>query len=163
MTLRHQIRLNTHAWAVLLGHITGFAAVNAWSSVQQAIPRAFCPAVPVAAYLGISYIYRAWTFLEGGFVLWSRSPNSCWNYNLKFYKSFKSAGTTARWRYERTMADGEEDEYEEIWGECVAETEDEVISLSVSFLIAQVLLGSYAESCVLQLVAILYEQSAGMC
>eukprot|EP00439_Symbiodinium_sp_Y106_P028364 s7477_g3.t1 len=37
------------------------------------------------------------------------------------------------------MADGEEDEYEEIWGECVAETEDEVISLSVSFLIAQVL------------------------
>ncbi|CAE7531944.1 unnamed protein product [Symbiodinium sp. CCMP2592] len=101
----HQIRLNTHAWAVLLGHVTGFAAVNAWSSVQQAIPRALCPAVPVAAYLGISYIYR----------------------------------TTARWRYERTMADGEEDEYEEIWGECVAETEDEVISLSVSFLIAQVL------------------------
>ena len=48
------------------------------------------------------------------------------------------------------MADGEEDEYEEIWGECAAETEDEVISLSVSFLIAQVLLGPYTESYVLQ-------------
>ena len=44
------------------------------------------------------------------------------------------------------MADGEEDEYEVIWGECVAETEDEVISLSVSFLIVQVLLGCQADS-----------------
>ena len=36
---------------------------------------------------------------------------------------------------------------EVIWGECVAETEDEVISLSVSFLIAQVFLGSSIEAC----------------
>ena len=104
---RHQIRLNTHAWAVLMGHITGFAAVNAWSSLQQALPRLWCPVVPVLAYISISVVYD----------------------------------TTARWRYERTMADGEEDEYEVIWGECVAETEDEVISLSVSFLLVQVLPG----------------------
>ena len=143
--------MNTHAWAVLLGHVTGFAAVNAWSSVQQVIPRAFCPAVPVAAYLGISCIYGAWTFLEGGVVLWSRSASSCCNYiPSKILPCYTSAGTTARWRYERTMADGEEDEYEEIGGECAAETEDEVISLSVSFLIAQVLLGPYTESYVLQ-------------
>ncbi|CAE7468679.1 unnamed protein product [Symbiodinium pilosum] len=44
-----------------------------------------------------------------------------------------------------------EDEYEVIWGECVAETEDEVISLSVSFLIAQVFPAFEAEELLLVL------------
>ncbi|CAK9071443.1 unnamed protein product [Durusdinium trenchii] len=101
----HDIKLNTHAWGILLGHVTGFAAVNAWSSLQQVVPSFLSFLVPIVAFASISGIYKA----------------------------------TARWRYEKTMADGEEDEFEVIWGEHVAETEDEVISLSVSFLTVQLL------------------------
>ena len=104
-TPRHDIKLNTHAWGILLGHVTGFAAVNAWSSLQQVVPSFLSFLVPIVAFASISGIYKA----------------------------------TARWRYEKTMADGEEDEFEVIWGEHVAETEDEVISLSVSFLTVQLL------------------------
>jgi len=42
-------------------------------------------------------------------------------------------------RYKITMRDGEEDEFEAIWRERTAETEDEVISLAVSFSIVQML------------------------
>lgn len=42
-------------------------------------------------------------------------------------------------RYKITMRDGEEDEFEEIWRERTAETEDEVIALAVSFSIVQML------------------------
>ncbi|CAJ1365670.1 unnamed protein product [Effrenium voratum] len=99
------IKLNTHAWSILLGHVTGFAAVNAWSTLQQAVPSALRFAVPAAAFAGISGIYKV----------------------------------TEHWRFQKTMADGEEDEFEVIWGEHVAETEDEVISLSISFLVSQLL------------------------
>jgi len=103
----HEIRLNTHAAAVLMGHVTGFAAVNAWGILQQAVPRSFwpCAMVPPLSFFGISWVYEI----------------------------------TKYFRYKKTMADGEEDEYEELWGERVAETEDEVISLAVSFLSVQML------------------------
>ncbi|CAL1171756.1 unnamed protein product [Cladocopium goreaui] len=42
-------------------------------------------------------------------------------------------------RYKITMRDGQEDEFEELWRERTAETEDEVIALAVSFSIAQML------------------------
>ena len=37
----------------------------------------------------------------------------------------------------QTELDGEEDHFEELWGEQVAETEDDVMSLAVSFLLVQ--------------------------
>lgn len=103
----HEIRLNTHAAATLMGHVTGFAAVNAWGILQQAVPRSFwpCAMVPPLSFFGISWVYEI----------------------------------TKYFRHKKTMADGEEDEYEELWGERVAETEDEVISLAVSFLSVQIL------------------------
>lgn len=105
--LMHDIQLDTHAAAVLMGHVTGFAAVNAWGFLQQAVPRTFwcCAAVPPLSFLGISWVYKATRYV----------------------------------RHKKTFADGEEDEYEVVWGEHVAETEDEVISLAVSFLAVQML------------------------
>jgi len=105
--LMHEIQLDTHAAAVLMGHVNGFAAVNAWGFLQQAVPRTFwcCAAIPPLSFFGISWVYRATRYV----------------------------------RHKKTFADGEEDEYEVIWGEHVAETEDEVISLSVSFLAVQML------------------------
>eukprot|EP00435_Cladocopium_sp_Y103_P013642 s419_g3.t1 len=103
--LMHDIQLDTHAAAVLMGHVTGFAAVNAWGVLQQAVPRTFwcCAAIPPLSFCGISWVYQATRYV----------------------------------RHKKTFADGEEDEYEVVWGEHVAETEDEVISLSVSFLAVQ--------------------------
>lgn len=90
-----------------MGHATGFAAVNMWSILQQAVYRNFwcCLTIPVVSFFGISLIYQL----------------------------------TERVRHYKTMADGEEDEFEALWGERVAETEDEVIALTVSFLLVQVL------------------------
>lgn len=101
------IELNTHAWSILLGHATGFAAKNACSALQQAVPRNFlcCAMIPVFAFLVISLIYSATNLL----------------------------------RHHKAMADGEEDEFEALWAEYAAETEDEVISLAVSFLVVQML------------------------
>lgn len=101
------IKLNTHAWSILLGHATGFAAKNACSMLQQTVPRNFwcCGLVPIISFFGICLIYRATNFF----------------------------------RYIKTMADGEEDEFEMLWGEYTTETEDEVISLAISFLVVQML------------------------
>jgi len=101
----HAIKLNTEAWGILLGHATGFAAKNACSIMQQAVPRSFffVAAMPVASFLMISMIYRATDWL----------------------------------RYKKTMADGVEDEFEALWRHRAAETEDEVISLAVSFVVVQ--------------------------
>lgn len=33
--------MNTEAWGILLGHVTGFAAKNACSRLQQVMPRSF--------------------------------------------------------------------------------------------------------------------------
>jgi len=101
------IKLNTEAWGILLGHATGFAAKNACSSLQQAVPRNFffVALTPLLFFGIIILVYHA----------------------------------TECFRYKIMMRDGEEDEFEEIWRERVAETEDEVIALAVSFSIVQML------------------------
>ncbi|CAL1150633.1 unnamed protein product [Cladocopium goreaui] len=101
------VKINTVCWATLLGHVTGFAAINAWGTLQQAAPRILpCSfLVPALAFAGIFCIYQA----------------------------------TEKLRKKWTDMDGEEDEFEKLWAEEVAETEDDVMSLAVSFLLVQAL------------------------
>ena len=101
------VKINTICWATLLGHVTGFAAINAWGTLQQAVPRdlLWCTLIPAVALFAIFCIYQA----------------------------------TERLRRKWTELDGEEDEFEKLWGEEVAETEDDVMSLCVSFLLVQTL------------------------
>eukprot|EP00438_Fugacium_kawagutii_P033723 Skav220003 [mRNA] locus=scaffold947:105005:109000:+ [translate_table: standard] len=101
------IKINTVCWATLLGHVTGFAAINAWGTLQQAVPRnLLCTfLVPGLAFAGIFCFYQA----------------------------------TEKLRKKWTDLDGEEDEFEKLWAEEVAETEDDVMSLAVSFLLVQAL------------------------
>jgi len=101
------VEANVECYAILLGHITGFAAINAWGTLQQAVPRnlVWCGLVPVITLVGILCIY---------------------------------AGTDTLREY-KTLADDEEDEWEKLWDEEVAETEDDVMALAVSFLLVQVL------------------------
>ncbi|CAK9058275.1 unnamed protein product [Durusdinium trenchii] len=101
------VKINTVCWATLLGHVTGFAAINAWGTLQQAVPRNLlcCGLIPLVTFAGIWSIYQA----------------------------------TEKLRKIQIEQDEEEDEFEELWGEEVAETENDVMSLAVSFLLVQAL------------------------
>eukprot|EP00933_Yihiella_yeosuensis_P036245 TRINITY_DN29996_c0_g1_i2.p1 TRINITY_DN29996_c0_g1~~TRINITY_DN29996_c0_g1_i2.p1 ORF type:complete len:1305 (-),score=357.71 TRINITY_DN29996_c0_g1_i2:106-3987(-) len=100
-----QLELNTECWATLLGHITGFASINAWGTLQQALPRSIlvCGVVPFISLLGIRSL-----FIQSDAL-----------------------------RTRVSESDGEVDKQEMLWDEMVEETEDDVLSLAVSFLLVQ--------------------------
>lgn len=99
------IRLNTTCWSTLLGHTSGFASINAWGTLQQAVPRSlvYCGIIPIIAGFCLYWIYQA----------------------------------TDAFRRRHTAVGGEKDQWEVMWEEEVAGTEDDVLCLAVSFLLVQ--------------------------
>lgn len=55
MAVFEAVKTNTVCWATLLGHVTGFAAINAWGTLQQAVPQNLfsCTLVPALTLAGI--------------------------------------------------------------------------------------------------------------
>lgn len=97
-----QRELDLKCWAVILGHITGFASINAWTQLQ--------------AYCGGSVLILPLAF----FSLWGL---------------FKVTDIVREWV--ALVDDGVKDKMEEAWDEATEETEDDVMALTLSFLVVQ--------------------------
>jgi len=102
------VELNIKSYAVLMAHITGFASINAWGSIQQ-------------VYYKKSY--WALVAMPIGFF------GMCAMYSVFDLIRYKIANSD----------DGEVDEYEEKWDDETEEAENDVIGISLSFLVVQVL------------------------
>lgn len=98
------MELNMKTFAVLLAHMTGFASINAWGSIQQL---EFFKLTPILSFLVLPI-------------------SACGQFGLQ--------RITDGIRYRVTMADdGEEDEFEKKWDEECEEAEDDVMGLTLSF------------------------------
>eukprot|EP00746_Dinoflagellata_sp_MGD_P013689 gnl/MRDRNA2_/MRDRNA2_129691_c0_seq1.p1 gnl/MRDRNA2_/MRDRNA2_129691_c0~~gnl/MRDRNA2_/MRDRNA2_129691_c0_seq1.p1 ORF type:complete len:516 (+),score=119.85 gnl/MRDRNA2_/MRDRNA2_129691_c0_seq1:124-1671(+) len=100
---------NMKCWATLLAHMTGFAAINAFGTMQQleifSWNPLFCAlAVPIA----VAGIY-----------------------------GMQRVTDTAREYISTKFGDGEKDEFEHAWDEETEEAENDVMGLALSFLITQ--------------------------
>lgn len=109
-----EVEADAKCFGTLLAHITGFASINAWGSLQQI---AFFSATPAHAFLIIPISF------VGQFLL-QRSTD------------------TLRWKV--AMADGETSEFEEKWDEETEEAENDIMGLTLSFNMIQVV--RYANS-----------------
>lgn len=109
---KEPIELDTKSWAILLGHIGGFAAINAFGNMQQVAAEWKWTLGQVAAWaLGVA----AFAFLA--LVLFFLVTNLI--------------------REKVSGLDGKVDEWEELWDEETEETENDVIALAVSWLVVQ--------------------------
>eukprot|EP00931_Biecheleriopsis_adriatica_P106051 TRINITY_DN80562_c0_g1_i1.p1 TRINITY_DN80562_c0_g1~~TRINITY_DN80562_c0_g1_i1.p1 ORF type:complete len:572 (+),score=171.53 TRINITY_DN80562_c0_g1_i1:140-1717(+) len=103
------MNLDLKCWATILGHITGFATISAWAQVQQMMARE----------------------LIGGAIL--VLPLAFATLELLFWATDYLRHFVALWD------DGTVDRFEELWDEATEETEDDVMGLTLSFLLVQVL------------------------
>jgi len=100
--------LNSQCFAVLLAHMTGFASINAFGTMQQLA------------------IFRCNWWMSALVV------------PIAMQILFAVERFTARVREHIMLADdGEKDDYEELWDESTAEAEDDIMGLTVSFLSVQ--------------------------
>jgi len=91
-------------YAVLSAHLTGFASINAWGGLQQ-LP--FFSSHPVLALLAVV---------------------------IAFFGIIGLQQLTARMRELVAMGDGEKDPFETMWDEETEEAENDVMSLTISFM-----------------------------
>lgn len=105
-----KMKLCLKSYAVLMGHTTGFAAINAWGTVQQ---------------------QTTGEDRDDVLMAWLCVP-------LAFCVTFSIQLLMDKVRdYIALGDDGIKDESEVLWDEAVEETEDDVMSLACSFLMAQ--------------------------
>lgn len=107
-TSKKKTTMNVKCWSVLLAHITGFASLNAWGTLQQAaffkqLPGMELMVVPIAVCFllviqRITDVIREWVSLRG---------------------------------------DQHKDKYELMWDENVEEAENDVMGFTTSFLLVQ--------------------------
>jgi len=98
-----EVELNMKSVAIVLGHLTGFASINAWGSLQHL--EYFSTPLMSFAVLPISIL--------GQFVI-----QRC---------------TDAMRRYVSLSDDGEWDDFEKFWDEEIEECENDIMALSLSF------------------------------
>lgn len=104
-----KVELNVKSYAVLFSHLSGFAAINAWGSLQQSFFKQSSGHVLIVVPIGLIGLFMMYT------------------------------GYGAIRDYIARMDDGEKDEFEEKWNEETEESEHDVAGLSLSFLTVQAL------------------------
>jgi len=101
------VEINVKSLALLLSHVAGFSAINAWGSMQHVVfgrnPFVALLVLPIACF-GLLFVYH-------GFDIFREHVSK--------------------------SDDGEVDEYEEKWDEETEECENDVAGLSLSFLTVQ--------------------------
>lgn len=102
-----EAEVNMKCYAVLLAHLTGFAAINAFGTVQQL----FFASSPLTAYLAVPVAFVAVVALQ-------RVTD-----NIRERVMLGD--------------DGEKDEFEKLWDEETEEAENDVMGLVISFLTIQ--------------------------
>lgn len=108
--------MNMETFARLMGHITGFSAIQAWGTLQQLLVHHLSFGSPLVKHV-----------LAIGSV------------PLTVVGMYYLIRSTDRLRDCIALRDQELDAYEIIWDEKTKETENDVMSLTVSFLLVQVL------------------------
>jgi len=100
--------LNAQCFAVLLAHMTGFASINAFGTVQQ-----------------LAFFRSSW---------WT----SALVVPIASTMLFMASRFTAAIRKHISLRDdGEQDEYEQLWDETTKDAEDDVMGLTISFISVQ--------------------------
>lgn len=105
-----EVEINMKCYGVILAHLTGFASINAWVTMQHL---EFFAATPMRSLLVIPIGALS------QFLLQRVTDNVRWRVSM--------------------MDDGEEDEFEALWNETSEEAENDVMGLSISFCAAQAL------------------------
>eukprot|EP00928_Gymnodinium_smaydae_P071663 TRINITY_DN55199_c0_g1_i1.p1 TRINITY_DN55199_c0_g1~~TRINITY_DN55199_c0_g1_i1.p1 ORF type:complete len:585 (-),score=144.49 TRINITY_DN55199_c0_g1_i1:105-1859(-) len=103
-----RMELDMKCWAVLLAHMTGFAAINFWGEVQHLAAFAWCP---LATFLVVPLAFGAQMMLQ------------------------RLTDATREWV--SLQDNNQKDHNEEVWDEHAEESEDDVLGLSLSFLMTQ--------------------------
>lgn len=117
---KQEAELNLKSWAVLLGHITGFACINCFGTLQQRfVGEDVAGVVPADA----KALFNAATACVVSWIILQLLFSFAYRVRLKVSRS----------------DDGELDEMEVMWDEETEDTEDDVLGLCVSFTIVQVL------------------------
>lgn len=106
--VKENIEINMRCWGTLLAHITGFASINAWGSVQQT-----------------AFFSQSW------YMSWLVVPCACiFNIPILYCTNWMRETISMG-------GDGKQDELEKMWDEEVEEAENDVIALGLSFLTVQ--------------------------
>lgn len=112
--------LNMKCWATLFGHVTGFACINAFGTLQVFMAGEYSEYSESDLLVNIGK-----TFVFG--------PLSAWCVlSLMYFALDKVREKVA------LGDDGEEDEFEKMWDEETEETEDDVLGLTISFTVVQI-------------------------
>lgn len=104
-----QAEILVQSWAVLFAHISGFASVNGWGSIQQNALRWSCWTSVLVVPLGLVGLFSMYKVFD-------------------IIRNKISLGD-----------DGEVDEFEECWDKETEESENDVAGLCLSFLTVQVI------------------------
>lgn len=128
-----KMELNMKSYATLLAHLTGFASINAWGSLQQF--GGIC--MGATSLMGEGDECSD----HGGYILLNIRASAALCFAvipISFLGQFTLQRITNYIRYRVAMGDdGEEDEFEKLWDEEAEESENDVMGLTLSFNLMQ--------------------------
>lgn len=116
------LELDTKCWATLGGHISGFAAINAFGNIQQALKHSLPISSAVVLVALVVLVTLGMVFTGLRYLI--HKGDAMMEEELQAYRP-DDAEDLSEWR--------------ELWEDEAEETENEIIALAVSFLLVQVL------------------------
>jgi len=137
-----KMELNMKSYATLLAHLTGFASINAWGSLQQFGGICMGASSLIESNVTDSLMGEGDECSDhGGYLLLNIRASAALCFAvipISFLGQFALQRITNYIRYRVAMGDdGEEDEFEKLWDEEAEESENDVMGLTLSFNLMQ--------------------------